>query len=111
MFSNASDYAANIEKAEALPAPLGSNVERAAPSEEMRLVDTPDAKTIATLVENAVFWRVSEGGIGLPVVSTPWDSPMPRWKDELEEAERWKIIMAVYHDIGMKPRVLEMKVE
>lgn len=51
VFSNASDYAANIEKAEALPAPLGSNVERAAPSEEMRLVDTPDAKTIATLVE------------------------------------------------------------
>ena len=51
VFSNASDYAANIEKAEALPAPLGSNIERAAPSEEMRLVDTPDAKTIATLVE------------------------------------------------------------
>ena len=51
VFSDASDYAANIEKAEALPAPLGSNVERAAPSEEMRLVDTPNAKTIATLVE------------------------------------------------------------
>lgn len=50
-FSNASDYAANIEKAEALPAPLGSNPERAAPSEEMRLVDTPDAKTIAALVD------------------------------------------------------------
>ncbi|AQU82213.1 MULTISPECIES: proline--tRNA ligase [unclassified Halomonas] len=50
-FSNESDYAANIEKAEALPAPLGSNPERAAPSEEMRLVDTPDAKTIAALVE------------------------------------------------------------
>ncbi|ATH79039.1 proline--tRNA ligase [Vreelandella venusta] len=51
VFSNASDYAANIEKAEALPAPLGSQVERSAPSEEMRLVDTPDAKTIAALVE------------------------------------------------------------
>ncbi len=45
-FSDSSDYAANIEMAEALP--LG---ERQAPSEEMRLVDTPNAKTIAELVE------------------------------------------------------------
>lgn len=51
VFSNDSDYAANMEKAEALPAPLGSNLQRAAPGEELRLVDTPDAKTIATLVE------------------------------------------------------------
>ncbi|QJQ94697.1 MULTISPECIES: proline--tRNA ligase [Halomonadaceae] len=51
VFSTESDYAANIEKAEALPAPLGTNPERAAPSEELRLVDTPDAKTIAALVE------------------------------------------------------------
>ncbi|SDN05689.1 proline--tRNA ligase [Vreelandella arcis] len=51
VFSTESDYAANIEKAEALAAPLGSNTERAAPSEELRLVDTPNAKTIATLVE------------------------------------------------------------
>ncbi|GGX80898.1 proline--tRNA ligase [Litchfieldella qijiaojingensis] len=50
-FSTESDYAANIEKAEALPAPLGENVERPAPTEELRLVDTPNAKTIATLVE------------------------------------------------------------
>ncbi|KGE77733.1 proline--tRNA ligase [Halomonas sp. ND22Bw] len=47
VFSTESDYAANMEKAEAL-APQG---ERAAPSEELRLVDTPDAKTIAALVE------------------------------------------------------------
>jgi len=46
-FSSESDYAANIEKAEAL-APAG---ERAAPSQEMTLVDTPNAKTIAELVE------------------------------------------------------------
>ncbi|KPQ21623.1 proline--tRNA ligase [Halomonas sp. HL-93] len=51
VFSNASDYAANIEKAEALPAPLGSDATRAAPQEDMRLVDTPDAKTIAALVQ------------------------------------------------------------
>ncbi|HAS8424358.1 TPA: proline--tRNA ligase [Vibrio vulnificus] len=46
-FSTESDYAANIEKAEAV-APA---VERAAPTQEMTLVDTPNAKTIAELVE------------------------------------------------------------
>lgn len=51
VFSTGSDYAANIEKAEALPAPLGETPERAAPAEELRLVDTPDARTIAALVE------------------------------------------------------------
>ncbi|KAB7667363.1 proline--tRNA ligase [Plesiomonas shigelloides] len=46
-FSDASDYAANVEMAEAVM-PVG---ERAAPSEEMRVVDTPNAKTIAELTE------------------------------------------------------------
>ncbi|WP_341658818.1 proline--tRNA ligase [Vibrio sp.] len=46
-FSTESDYAANIEKAEAA-APSG---ERAQPTQEMTLVDTPNAKTIAELVE------------------------------------------------------------
>jgi prolyl-tRNA synthetase len=46
-FSDSSDFAANIEMAEAI-APAG---ERAAPTAEMTLVDTPDAKTIAQLVE------------------------------------------------------------
>ncbi|KJY82338.1 proline--tRNA ligase [Vibrio galatheae] len=46
-FSTESDYAANIEKAEAA-APAG---ERAEPTQEMTLVDTPNAKTIADLVE------------------------------------------------------------
>ncbi|EGQ7944954.1 proline--tRNA ligase [Vibrio parahaemolyticus] len=46
-FSTESDYAANIEKAEAL-APV---VERAEPTQEMTLIDTPNAKTIAELVE------------------------------------------------------------
>ena len=78
---------------------------------KLRPIAFTDPGTIATLVENSVFWRVSEGGLGLPVISTPWDSPMPKWGDELTEDERWKIITAIYHDIGMKPRVLEMKVE
>ncbi|MCG9596655.1 proline--tRNA ligase [Vibrio sp. Isolate25] len=46
-FSTESDYAANIEKAEAA-APA---IERAQPTQEMTLVDTPNAKTIAELVE------------------------------------------------------------
>ncbi|PVV10599.1 MAG: proline--tRNA ligase [gamma proteobacterium symbiont of Ctena orbiculata] len=46
-FSTGSDYAANVELAEAI-APAG---ERPAPSLEMTLVDTPDAKTIQELVE------------------------------------------------------------
>ncbi|MCT8469587.1 proline--tRNA ligase [Chromohalobacter canadensis] len=51
VFSTSSDYAANMEKAEALPAPLGETPTRGAPQEELRLVDTPNARTIATLVE------------------------------------------------------------
>jgi len=46
-FSSESDFAANIELAEA-PQPA---VERSAPAEELRLVDTPDAHTIDELVE------------------------------------------------------------
>ncbi len=54
-FSDSSDFAANVEMAEALQ--LG---ERQAPTEEMRLVDTPNAKTIAELVEQ----------FGLPIEKT-----------------------------------------
>lgn len=46
VFSTASDYAANIELAEA----ICLTEERAAPAEDMRLIDTPDAITIAELV-------------------------------------------------------------
>lgn len=55
-YSDASDYAANIERAEAVM-PTG---ERAAPGEELRKVDTPDTKTIAALVDN----------FGLPIEKT-----------------------------------------
>ncbi len=47
VFSTESDFAANIELAEAV-APA---TERAAPSQAMSTVDTPNAKTIAELVE------------------------------------------------------------
>ena len=45
-FSDSSDFAANVEMAETI-APEGP----AAPTQEMHLVDTPNAKTIAALVE------------------------------------------------------------
>ncbi|WP_279052198.1 proline--tRNA ligase [Cedecea davisae] len=47
IFSDSSDYAANIEFAEALAPAAG----RAAPTVEMSQIDTPNAKTIAELVE------------------------------------------------------------
>ena len=46
-FSNQSDYAANIEKAEALP----SAKERAKPSAEMSQVATPEAKSVAEVAQ------------------------------------------------------------
>ncbi len=45
-FSDSSDYAANIEKAEAVP----RESSRGAATESMRLVDTPNTKTIDALV-------------------------------------------------------------
>lgn len=55
-YSDSSDYAANIEQAEA----LAPNTELAPPTAEMTLTDTPDAKTIAALVEQ----------FNLPIVKT-----------------------------------------
>jgi prolyl-tRNA synthetase len=46
-FSTESDFAANVELAEA----VAPELERPEPSEEMRLVDTPNAQTIDELVE------------------------------------------------------------
>ena len=45
-FSDSSDYAANIEKAEAIP----RETVRGAATEALRLIDTPNAKTIDELV-------------------------------------------------------------
>ncbi|HBO3972318.1 TPA: proline--tRNA ligase [Pseudomonas aeruginosa] len=47
VFSDSSDYAANIEKAEAVPRESA----RGSATEDMRLVDTPNTKTIAALVD------------------------------------------------------------
>ncbi|MFQ5894444.1 MAG: c-type cytochrome, partial [Nitrospinota bacterium] len=63
-----------------------------------------DPGTIATLVEGYLFWRIKEGGIGLPVTASPWDSAMPRWKGDLTDEEIWKIILAEFDTAGVEPR-------
>ena len=70
----------------------------------LKPVDFTDPGTIATVVEAYAFWRIRDGGRGLPAESTPWDSVMPRWKDELTDDEIWKIILAEYQTAGVEPR-------
>ena len=67
VFSDASDYAANIELAEALP--LADHLP--APTEDKRLVDTPNAKTILELV--AQFGQPIERTIKTLVVAAAAD--------------------------------------
>lgn len=70
----------------------------------LKPINFRDVGTIATVVEAYAFWRVKEGGAGLPPESTPWDSAMPSWKEELKDEEMWKIILAEYDTAGVEPR-------
>ena len=74
---------------------------------KLRPIDFTDNGTIETIVEGYTFWRVSNGGPGLPTEATPWDSAMPEWKLNLTEEERWKIIMAEYDLAEKTPRIPE----
>ncbi len=88
----------------------GSKADGAGPMSggfRLKPVDFRDPGTIATVVESFAFWRVTDGGAKLPVQSTPWDSAMPIWGDELTEEEKWKIIMAEYDTAGVEPRIPE----
>ena len=60
---------------------------------KLRPINFTDNGTIETIVEGYTFWRVTNGGPGLPTEATPWDSAMPEWKLSLTEEERWKIIL------------------
>jgi len=73
----------------------------------LRPINFSDPGTLATVVESYAFWRVKEGGRGLPTESTPWNSVMPTWKFELSVAQIWKIILAEYDTAGVEPRVPE----
>ena len=70
----------------------------------LKPVNFVDPGTIATLVEAYLFWRIKDGGPGLPSEASPWDSAMPAWKDELSDEEIWKIIIAEYDTAGVEPR-------
>ena len=70
----------------------------------LRPADFTDPGTVATVVEAYAFWRVTEGGRGLPPEATPWDSAMPVWKHDLTDEQKWKAIMAAYDLAGVEPR-------
>ena len=74
---------------------------------KLRPINFTDNGTIETIVEGYTFWRVSNGGPGLPTEATPWDSAMPEWKLNLTEEQRWKIIMAEYDLAQKTPRIPE----
>jgi mono/diheme cytochrome c family protein len=63
--------------------------------------------TIAQLQESFLFWRISNGGVGLPVEGQPWNSAMPRWDTRISPENIWKIIMYEYEGSGNKPRTWE----
>ena len=73
----------------------------------LRPLNFLDVGTIDTIVEGYTFWRVMNGGLGLPNESTPWDSAMPVWKLDLTEKERWTIIMGEYNIADKGPRMPE----
>lgn len=73
----------------------------------LRPINFQDPGTIATVVDNYLFWRIKEGAPGLPSESTPWDSAMPSWKDDLKDDEIWMIIMGEYDTAGVMPRQRE----
>jgi mono/diheme cytochrome c family protein len=74
---------------------------------KLRPINFADNGTIETIVEGYTFWRVTNGGPGLPTEATPWDSAMPEWKLSLTEEERWKIILAEYDLAQKTPRIPE----
>ena len=74
---------------------------------KLRPINFTDAGTLETIVEGYTFWRVTNGGPGLPTEATPWDSAMPEWKLSLTEEERWKIILAEYDLAEKTPRIPE----
>lgn len=90
VFSTGSDYAANIEKAEAL-----AQGERGSATQEMTLVDTPNAKTIDQLVEQ--FELAIEKTVKTLIVkaSEECDAPlvalMVRGDHELNEVKAEKL--------------------
>ncbi len=70
----------------------------------LKPADFTDPGLLPTVVEAYAFWRVTAGGRGLPDASTPWDSAMPSWQDDLSETERWQVLLGEYDLAGVEPR-------
>jgi mono/diheme cytochrome c family protein len=73
-----------------------------------------DPGTIAQLQESYLFWRIKNGGVGLPVEGQPWNSVMPRWGampaiggKPLTDDDIWRVIMYEYKASGHQPRTWE----
>lgn len=79
-------------------------------------IDFSAAGTIDMLPENYLFWRIKEGGAGLPNESWPWASAMPPWdpsgtpmgldiapEHRLNDEDTWLVIMGAYSVAGRKP--------
>lgn len=62
-----------------------------------------DEGTIAQLPENYLYWRIKEGGPGVPRHSIGYRSTMPVWDGVLTDEQIWKIIMFEYVNAGKKP--------
>ena len=62
-----------------------------------------DSGTIAQLDENYVYWRIKEGGPGVPKGSIEYRSTMPVWDGVLTDDQIWKIIMFEYTNAGVRP--------
>ncbi|MBI3793191.1 MAG: cytochrome c [Nitrospinae bacterium] len=67
----------------------------------LRPINFTDNGTIETIVEGYTFWRITNGGRGLPQEATPWDSAMPVWKLDIPEEYRFKIMLGEY-DLAQK---------
>lgn len=59
-----------------------------------------DLVTTVRPKEVYLFWRIKEGGPGLPKNWGPWNSAMPVWQDELRDEEIWQIILYLYEAAG-----------
>ncbi len=73
-----------------------------------RPINFQDVGMIAQLQESFLFWRITQGGPGLPREGTPWNSAMPVWHEMLQEDEVWKIITFLYDYTGFEPRSWEL---
>ena len=70
-----------------------------------------DGGTIAMLTESFVFWRIAQGGPGLPNEGNPWNSAMPAWENFLTADEIWSVIIFLYEQTGHDPRTWELEEE